>query len=330
MTYLGYVLKRALFAVLSAYAVVTLAFLAGIASLQNDIQNALGYARYFGATEVELARLEQSLTSTFGFDQPLPDRLIAWWVDVTTFDWGYSTTFERPVTAVLDDRVWTTLEYVVPALLLAIVFGVLVGVYVALNRNGVVDWTVRLGAYFLLGIPAFMLATYAVYLGGTQIPLVDGWVLELYHLDDTTVAAVAVAAAMVAGQLRFARASALEQTGAAFMKMLRAKGAGRLRLARHVLRNAAVPIVSLSITELLAVLVLNIYVIERVLSIHGLASVSLRAIGVVEGGGFGSPPVLADLSLLIWSTMVIVCIGITLSFLQDVLKGYLDPRIGAE
>ena len=195
------------------------------------------------------------------------------------------------------------------------VLGVVLGLFAALAKNGVFDYGVRLLSYFVLGIPVFMLLFYLLYLEGWQIRLVGGWVLVLGDVGAKTLASLAVALGLLAGQIRFARASALEQTGEEFVTMLRAKGAGRLRLARHVLRNAAIPIISLSITELLAVLVLNIYVIEEVLGLRGLANVSLEAATD------------ADVPLLVWATMVVVFLGITASFLQDVLYGYLDPRI---
>ena len=328
MNYLRYVARRAAFAIASVYAIVTLALVMGTVSVFNDIQNSLANARYQGASPAEVARLERRLTSAFGLDEPFLDRLVGWWIDVTTFDWGHSTAYDEPVVAVLGERVATTLEYVVPGLLLALVVGILLGLYVALRKDGVVDWSVRLASYVLLGVPVFVLAVYLGYFAGYEVTLVGGWVLVLPELGTTAVAALTVALGLVAGQLRFARASALEQTGKSFVKMLRAKGATRLRLARHVLRNAAVPIVSLSITELLAVLVLNIYVVERVLDIRGLADVSLRAVGVIEGRS--RSPIIADIPLLVWSVLVIVFIGIALSFLQDVLRGYLDPRVGAE
>ena len=96
----------------------------------------------------------------------------------------------------------------------------------------------------------------------------------------------------------------------------------------RVVRTAAQPVVSLSITELLGVLVLIVSVIERLLEIEGLALVSLRAVGVVEG--YQPIAVMGDIPLLVWSVMVIVFMGITLSFLQVVLYGYLDPRVRAQ
>ncbi len=315
MSYLRYVLRRGAFAVLSLYAVVTAVALLGSLTIRNQIENILARARYGGTPEWELAEMEQELEQLYGIDQPLHVRIVDWWVDVTTFDWGQSVSQQEPVVAVLDGRIQATLEYVIPGVIIAILLGVLLGLFAALAKNGVFDYSVRLVSYVFLGIPVFMLLVYMTYLQGWEVRLLGGWVLVLGQVDDVTLAALAVALGLLAGQIRFARASALEQTGEAFVKMLRAKGAGRIRLARHVLRNAAIPIISLSITELLAVLVLNIYVIEEVLGIQGLAEITLTAATD------------ADIPLLIWATLVVVFLGIVASFLQDVLYGYLDPRI---
>mgnify|MGYP006293635507 CR=1 FL=1 len=315
MSYLRYVLRRAAFAVLSVYAVVTATYFLGTLTIRDQIENILALEQYSGASERELELLEEALVERYGLDRPILDQLLNWWVDVTTLDWGESISFREPIVAVLDGRVQTTLEYVIPGVILAMVLGVFLGLFAALAKDGVFDYSVRLISYAVLGIPVFMLLFYMMYLEGWKIRLVGGWVLVLAEVDSMTLATVAVALGLLAGQIRFARASSLEQTGRSFVKMLRAKGAGRIRLARHVLRNAAIPIISLSITELLAVLVLNIYVIEEVLRIRGLADVSLQA------------ATQADVPLLIWSTMVVVALGITASFIQDVLYGYLDPRI---
>lgn len=317
MSYLRYVLRRAAFAVFSVYLIVTATFLLGSLTIRNEINNVLAQLRYNGASAAELERAEQRLVETYGLDHPIHERLINWYVDVTTLNWGESIETGEPVVALLRGPMQVTLEYVIPGVVVAMVLGVLLGLFAALLNGGVFDWSVRLSAYVILGIPVFVLVIYMQYVGGWQIQLVGNWVVELVVLGDKTLAALAVALSLIAGQLRFSRASALEQTGESFVKMLRAKGANRLRLARHVLRNATIPIISLSISELLAVLVLNIYVIEAVVGLRGLGQVTLTAATT------------SDIPLLIWSVMVVVLLGISASFIQDVLHGYLDPRIRA-
>lgn len=307
MSYLRYVVRRAAFAVFTVYAVVTAMFLLVNMTVWLRLENKVALAEYGGASPEEIERLREGFIAERGLDVPILDRYIGWLLDIPKFDWGYSFAYREPVINVLDGRVPKTLEYVIPGVLLAVVLGVLIGLFAALSKDGIFDWSTRLGSYVLLGIPAFMVVIYYLHFfdprGGT---------------DRMFVASVTVAVGLVAGQIRFSRASALEQTGESFVKMLRAKGANRLRLARHVLRNAAIPIVSLSLTELLAVLMLNIYVVEEVLNIRGLAQANLLAVRE------------SDISLVIWSAMVFVAIGVVGNFLQDLLYGWLDPRIRAE
>lgn len=312
MSYLRYVGRRAAFAVASFYAVASLGFLLGNAMLNYVIDNRAARARYGGASAEEIARLRESFAATRGTTAPVYERYLDWLVGVTTLDWGYSFAYRAPVVDVLVPAVRTTLAYVLPGVALAVVLGVALGVFAALARDSAFDWGVRVGSYVLLGVPSFMVVFYVLLVAPESATRPDGLVTT------KTVAAFTVGVGLLAGQLRFARVAALEQLGREFVRLVRAKGAGRRRLARHVLRNAALPITSLSLTELLAVFVLQIYVVESVLGIEGLASASLRAVRS------------ADVALVIWTTMVIVVVGITGSFLTDVVYGALDPRIATD
>ncbi|WP_436927986.1 ABC transporter permease [Halosimplex amylolyticum] len=310
MSYLRFLARRAAFAVLSVYAVVTVTFLIINSVVLLPMKRRVALAEWGGASEERLEEIRQGYLQARNLDVPFHERYVDWLVDVTTLEWGYSFAYRQPVIAVLDGRVQTTLGYVIPGVALAVVLGVVLGLFAALSKDSGFDWSVRIAAYALFGVPVFMFVIYLRHLGATNgaVPA----------LGRHALATVAVAVSLLAGQVRFARASALEQTGRSFVKMLRAKGADRLRLARHVLRNAAIPIVSLSMTELLAVLVLNIYIIEAVVGIRGLAAASLRAVRA------------SDTALVIWTTMVLVVFGVAGNFLQDVLYGSLDPRIRSE
>lgn len=309
VSYLRYVGRRAAFAVLSTYVVASLGFLLGNAMLEWVIGKRTAIARYGGASQEEVRKIEETFASLRGLDASLGERYVDWLVNVTTLEWGYSFAYRSDVSDVLAETVPTTLEYVVPGVLLAVVLGVLLGVFAALAKDTAGDWVVRLASYVLLGVPAFMVVLYI------QLGAPEGLIARDGLVNPKTIAAVTVAVGLLASQLRFARVAALEQLGRSFVTLLRAKGAGRRRLARHVLKNAALPIASTSISELLAVLALQIYVIEAVLGIHGLARASLDAIAA------------ADVALVVWTTMVIVVIGIAATFLTDVVYGALDPRI---
>lgn len=315
MSYLRYVARRGLFAVVSVYVAVTVMFVLANYMWQYYLANILAAARYGGATEEETMWMRQKFKEERGLDEPYLDRYVDWLVDVTTLNWGTSFRYDQPVLDVLADPVVTSLQYVVPGVALAVLFGVLVGLFAALSKDGTFDWTVRLGAYTLLALPAFVLLDYALH--GVTLTAGTGLAETIATEHTMAFASLLVAASLLAGQVRFARSSSLEQTGQEFVKLLHAKGTSRLNVAKHVLRNASLPIVSLSTSEIVSVLALDIYVIEEILPIPGLADIVLVA---VKRG---------DVPVLIWSTMVIVVIGILGNLLTDVLYGYLDPRVRA-
>jgi len=315
VSYARYLVRRVAFACFSAYLVVTAMFALISFTPNVDLGAKLASAaRFQRASPAELEQIRQRYLEARGLDESLLDQYVGWLVDVTTLDWGYSFAYQKPVWSVLEVRVPTTLEYVVPGVILAVVLGVLFGLAAAMLRDTPFDWALRVGSYALFGIPAFVGLVWYTAIGGAKLQAITGSLLVVSP-HPQVLAAATVAVTLLAGQIRFARTASLEEAGKEFTKLLKAKGSSRIRVARHVLRNASIPIVSLSITEILGVLVLNIYVIEDILGIEGLAGASLFAVRE------------RDLPLIIGTTMVLVFIGILGNLLQDVLYGYLDPRI---
>ncbi|MDH5018901.1 ABC transporter permease subunit [Halobacterium rubrum] len=99
------------------------------------------------------------------------------------------------------------------------------------------------------------------------------------------------------------------------MTLLRAKGAGARTVARHVLRNAAGPIVSTTFTELVDVLLVAVVVIELVFGIPGIGH--LLYDGVIDRG----------LPLLMGTAMTPAVLTVGGTLLQDVVHAALDPRV---
>lgn len=316
MSYLQYVARRAGFALLSVYAAVTAAFALSEYLWHYRLQKELGWASLGGAlTPEEEARVTREFIEARSLDDPLPVRYVDWLGDVATLDWGYSYAFRAPVDTVLIDPVVTTLTYVVPGVVVAIALSAVLGVATALAKESVFDKVVRFVIYGLLAMPAFVTVDYVIYLLGDAEGRRASASLIISH--PKAFASVLVAMSLLAGQVRFGRTASIDQLSEDYVKLLRAKGANRLRVARHVLRNASLVIVSMS-AEIIPVLTLDIFVIEEVLPIDGMAGVILRAVS--EG----------DVALLIWSAMLFVVLAIGANFLIDVLYGYLDPRIRAE
>lgn len=318
MSYARFIIRRTGLTLVSAYLVASATFFLVNLMLHKRLNGILAQARYSGASPEEIARIRQKFVESRGLDVPLHERYIDWIGDITTLNWGYSRAYRKPIIDVLNGRVQATLEYVIPGVAVAIALGITLGLLAALWKNHRMDWSSRVGTYVLLGVPAFMTIYYLRFQAGTQLIAVHGMQIRGPELSTQTMATLAVAFGLLAGQVRFVRGAVLDEVNNEFVKLLRAKGATPRTVARHLLRNAAIPIVSLSVAELLGVLMLNIYVIESVLGISGLAEASLRAVRM------------PDIRLAIWTTMVLVFIGLLGNLLQDILYGYLDPRIRSE
>ena len=326
MSFAAYVTRRFVFSLFAAFLVVSLTF--GVVALTPDpnLEGQVAQMERSGANDAEIERFRQNYREAHGRTGSLAERYGKWIVGIATLDWGEAASLRnKPVTDVLANRLPYTLAYVVPAFVVTLSLGVLVGLFDALNRDSISDRGTRITAYAAMGVPAFWLVNfldewygYPWFRARGVVARASARILETWQFSEPlrfTLPAFVLSLGLLAGLLQHARAESLEYVHADFVKLLRAKGSGRLQTARHVLRNAAIPILSMSLSEVIAVLMLNIYLLEAVFGIPGLGMLSLYAI---EN---------RDMSLILGTTMVLVFVGIVGNFLQDVLHGYLDPRI---
>jgi peptide/nickel transport system permease protein len=322
-----YVARRAAFALFALYLVVSVTF--GFIALTGDPNLGLiAFAAAQGppgehnetAREQRVQEAIREYKAARNLDDPLHERYAAWLVNVATFDWGESHETGQAVTAMLGEGLRETVVYLVPAVLLSVVVGIGAGVYSAIHRGSVGDYLAVTGGYLGFSLPNFWLAIVL----GALLSQYAGWYGVEGNPDLTTTVrtvvlpAFVLSTALAAGQFRYARAESLEHVGSEFVKLVRAKGAGPYRVARHVLRNAALPLVALFFSDLLAVLVLSVFVLEAVFGIHGFGEVFYTAIQK------------RDLPVIMGGTLVVAFVGIGGNFLQDVLYAVLDPRVDTE
>lgn len=307
----GYVGKRLLFAAFVVWLVVSLSF--AFLVLTPDPQ--VGVVAYYeGAEAVEEYREEHNL------DDPFLVRYARWTHNIVTLDWGTSEVAggigsSASVTQVLADRLPVTLAYVVPAMAFALVGGVGLGVYSTLNPGSLADRLLSGGVYLGYGVPNYWIAVVALL-------VVPAGLVELLGGSRTFTTLVLPAAvlgtSLLAGQVRYARAESREYVNTDFLKLVRAKGAADRHVAAHLLRNAALPIFSLFFSDLLGVLVVNVFVLETVIGIPGIGRIGLRAVQA------------RDLSLVIGISIVFAVVGVLANLLQDLAYFALDPRIDVD
>ncbi|MCT9096101.1 ABC transporter permease [Haloarchaeobius sp. HME9146] len=330
-------LRRGAFALFSTYLVISIAF--GVIALTND-PNVGSVAYQASNTGQDVDKAVAAYREARNLNDPLVQRWAKWIVGISTGDWGISYSTGQPVLDVIGDRAGMTLAYLVPSIVLAAVFGISFGLFAAFRQHTFSDRLVTTVAYLGLGVPNFWLAYILVdaivnqhNIIGFPYPIDSS---QLFHLGFTLhwgvlpgpeltttqqyylLPIATLTTALFAGQLRYARAESLEYIDTEFVKIARAKGAGPIRVARHVIRNAAIPLVSLFFTDMLSVLVLSVFVIESVFNIDGLAALMLQAVSA------------RDMPLILGVTMVVAFVGIVGNFVQDIAYTVLDPRVGSD
>jgi peptide/nickel transport system permease protein len=112
----------------------------------------------------------------FGLNEPLPVQLGIYVGDLASFDLGDSIRYNRPVSEILVERLPTTVELTIYALLFAIIVGVSLGIISAYRRNSIVDVGTMMLANLGVSIPVFVLGlilafTFAILLKDTPFVL---------------------------------------------------------------------------------------------------------------------------------------------------------------
>jgi peptide/nickel transport system permease protein len=301
--------RRALWTVAALYLVVSATFFV-FALTPDPNRQAIAYAaaQETGPDESAVeagAEAMEAYDEVRNRDRPLLDRYRDWMIGYATGQWGWSYTYNEPVTAVLGGALPVTLSYLVPGVLLASLLSVFAGLYGAIRRRGHGDRLSRAAMFGGVALPAFVLAV-AVQRWA------PGWLQ-----NPTLASALIVGVNLFAVQTWVVRSEALQLVPEEFVKTLRASGAGDATVGRHVLRNAASPLLATFVSEVLVVLYVTVFVVEIVLGIPGLGGVGYAAFEQ------------RDIGLILATVMLPVAVGLLSTLAKDVLTAFVDPRVSA-
>ena len=264
------------------------------------------------ATKDAVAKLRDHL----GLDKPFLVRYLEYVGRVVRGDLGRSIQQNRPVSDELADAWPATLELTIAALVLAAVAGIVAGVASAVWPNSIFDALARLGSLFGLSMPIFwtglvLIVIFSLWLNWLPV----GGAGSLNHL---VLPAVTLALPSVAMIARMTRAAVLDVLREDYVRTARAKGVGEFWvLARHALRNAFIPILTLlglQSGQLMGGAVLT----ETVFAWPGLGRLMVKAIFA------------RDYILLQGAVLVFALAFVVINLLVDLSYGWLDPRIGRQ
>lgn len=278
----------------------------------NPAEIALGV----NATDEAIADLE----STMGIDRPLHEQYLSWIGGLLTGQFGTSLTSGTDISPMVTDRLQVSLILVGTGMALALIVALPLGMWAARRAKFIDGVAITALSQVGIAIPSFLagillVALFAIQLGwlpsgGWTVPQDDfkGFVSRLIL--------PACALGLVQGALmtRYVRSAVLDVMNEDFMRTARAKGLsvwGALR--RHGLRNAALPVLTVTGVQLTSLLI-GAVVIEKVFVIPGLGSMLLTAVTT------------RDLPTVQTIVMVLVLFAVIVNAIVDLSYQIVDPR----
>ena len=260
--------------------------------------------------------VKAKLNASLGLDRPLYVQYFSYMWGVMHLDFGIP--FQSPGETVLQllARAWPpSLILGGSGVLIGAPLGILLGMAAALNRNTWIDYLASAFATLGLTIPVFvtsmlLILVFAVWLGwlpasGWGKP--RSWVLPI----------VAYATIPMATYARYTRSAMLDVLNKPFVTVLRAKGLSERRIIfQHVLRNAALPMVTVFLPMFIGTATGSIFV-EAMFRVPGLGAYFVTSINLRDYP--------LEMALILMITLMF-CVAYLIS---DVVYALLNPRIRA-
>jgi peptide/nickel transport system permease protein len=260
----------------------------------------------------------QALNHHYHLDDPFLTQYWLWLKDATHFEFGDSIQTTLPVSDELRARLPVSIFLGVYAFILAMVFGLALGIGAALKKQRLSDRAIVGASLIGLSTPAFVSGVFLLYIFAVVLGWFptfgrgDGFADEFQHL---TLPAIALALAAFAFIVKHTRAALLNVLDQDYITFARARGLSARRvLLRYALRNALIPVLTLS-APLIAFLITGAVFVEVTFSLPGIGQLLVQS--ALE----------KDLPMLQGITLVFAAMILVANLAIDLLYLVVDPRI---
>ena len=301
----AFLLRRALHSVVVIVCAVVLVFM-----VTHIVGDPVKLLLPLEATEQQRDQLRDSL----GLSDPVLTQFGRFVGDALQGDLGESLWQRRPAAEVVLERVPATLLLVLSAFSVSLIASLVLGTLAALRPGSLGDKVITTASLVGVSIPNFFLALMLVLFVAVNVEwLPTSGYGTWQHLVLPTLALAALSTGRIT---QIVRSSVIDEMSKPYVTAARARGASMARtVTRHVLKNAAIPIVTLSGWELVRMLAGYMVPVEAVFSWPG---VGLLAIDAVEQ---------FDFAVIQAVVLLVAVMVVTVNFTIELLYAWLNPRI---
>jgi peptide/nickel transport system permease protein len=262
-----------------------------------------------------------ALRSASGLDRPVLQQFFGYLGSALTGDLGVSFRNGDPVAEILVDRLPATASLAAAGIVIALLIALPAGIWSALREGRISDAIVRVSSQLGVSVPDFWLGILLIALFSTTLgwlptsgyrPLLSdpgGW---LQHLVLPGLTVGVVAAAILT---RYVRAAVLEVAAMGYVRTARSKGLSpQVVTFRHTVRNALVPILTITGIQLATILG-GVIVVEVVFAWPGLGRLVYNAVAA------------RDYPVIQGAVLLIAVLFLLINLVVDLLYAVVDPRI---
>jgi peptide/nickel transport system permease protein len=279
------------------------------------------------ATEAQRMQIRQDL----GLNDPVLVQFAHYITNAVQFKFGVSYQFRQSVSDLLIDRMPATLELAGCATVLALVFGILLGVYTALRRRSILAKSFEVVSLIGISLPTFLIGILLIYLFSVTL----GWLpsygrgetvrlglwttglLTVSGLKALIMPSITLGLFQMTLIMRLVRAEMLEVLRTDYIRFARARGlTTRAIHFGHALRNTLVPVITVAGLQFGSVIAFAI-ITETVFQWPGMGLLFVRAIQNV------------DIPIMAAYLILVSLIFVTINLAVDILYTVVDPRLRA-
>jgi peptide/nickel transport system permease protein len=272
-----------------------------------------------------------ALRHSLGLDDPVLVQFARYFANAAQFQFGVSYQFRQPVANLLKERLPATLELATSATILAMVFGILMGVYSALRRDSLLAKAFQAISLIGISLPTFLIGILLIYLfavvlgwlpsfGRGEVVRLGWWTTGLFTISGLKaliMPSITLGLFQMTLIMRLVRAEMLEVLRTDYIRFARARGlTTRAIHFGHALRNTLVPVITVAGLQFGSVIAFAI-ITETVFQWPGMGLLFVQAVQN------------ADIPIMAAYLLMVSLIFVTINLVVDILYTIVDPRLRA-
>lgn len=266
----------------------------------------------FNGEKAKSPEVIAALNARYGLDKPVHVQFINYMKNILHGDFGVSLKNGRNIAQTIRESFAISAKIGLIAVIVALVFGIVLGCIAALNRNKWPDHVIIFFVTLFTAMPSFVAASFLLLVFCIQLGWVPVWSSSSQNY---VLPVIALSLPPMSYITRLTKTSMLDALGQDYVRTARAKGVRPLKVIFiHTLRNALIPVITY-VGPLCAAILTGSLVVEKIFTIGGLGSKFVDSITA------------RDYPMIMGTTIFLAFIMILANLISDIVYKLVDPRI---